>query len=65
MGDSIGCTHIKSAKKWLSEALRQHRHLVLLSNPKADTHFAVRWRVAGRVGTDTAGKGAAARASIP
>ena len=59
-GDSLGHTHIKSAKKWQPETLRHPHRLVLLPNPKAGTHFTVPRRVEGRVGPGTACKGVAA-----
>ena len=61
-GDSLGHTPIKSACARLLEALRHYHHLVLSQNLKACTHFAVARRVVCRVDSDTAGKGAAARA---
>ena len=57
-GNGLGHTHIKSAYKWLPEALWRHYHLVLLPSPKVGTHFVVqRW-----VDWDNARKGAIAHA---
>ena len=41
--NDLGC---ESACK-LPESHTHHRHLLLLLNPKADTHFTIPWRVEG------------------